>query len=201
MEVLKSKMLNKIYSDKLKSFTTNDFLDLANYKAISKTLQRMEQNNEIKRVIRGTYYIPNINKTFNICEPPDIDGVAHTIARKFNWNICPSGNYALNKLGLSTQVPAQYCYASDGPNKTFSIGATTIKFKHSNKREIADFSSATLLVIQAMKGIGRQNLTKKDFETIKSKISKKDYQILLSETQKSNIWIYESVKKLGELYV
>lgn len=45
------------------------------------------------------------------------------IARKYNWTIAPSGNTALNLLGLSTQVPSKWKYVSYG----FSFGNIVIE--------------------------------------------------------------------------
>jgi hypothetical protein len=46
---------------------------------------------------------------------PDFDQVAQAFARKFNWRIQPSGDTALNLLGLSTQVPWRVVPSADIP--------------------------------------------------------------------------------------
>ena len=53
--------------------------------------------------------------------PPDIDQVAQALSRKFNWRIQPTGNAALNQLGLFPQVPGSWVYLSDGPDREYEI--------------------------------------------------------------------------------
>ena len=48
--------------------------------------------------------------------------MAHALARKFNWRIQPSGDAALNLLGLSTQVQGRWIYLSDGPGRELESG-------------------------------------------------------------------------------
>ncbi len=65
----------------------------------------MAERGVIRRVIRGLYDYPAYSKLLKKSLSPDIDQVAHTLARKFGWPIQISGNAALNLVGLSTQVP------------------------------------------------------------------------------------------------
>jgi hypothetical protein len=47
-------------------FFTDDFLRFGNAKAVSKTLERLVEKNEIMRIARGIYNRPEINKTIGI---------------------------------------------------------------------------------------------------------------------------------------
>ena len=62
---------------------------------------------------------------------PSIDEVINCLARKHKWIICPTGNAALNIMGLSTQVPASYTYLSSGPYKEYLIYETPVSLKRS----------------------------------------------------------------------
>lgn len=193
---LSNQIMEKIEQEKRKAFSVNDFLDIGNQKSIAKNLERLEQSGIIKRVIRGVYYRPKYNEFFRVYEMSDVGEVAKCLARKYNWNICPSGNNALNLLGISTQIPAKYIYISDGPNKLYKIGSTDLVFKHSRKREISDFSYKTHLVIQAFKEIGEGNVTNDVLYKIRETLTNKEIDVLLLEGQRSNIWIYELIKKM-----
>ena len=94
---LQKSILERISKENLGAFTSTDFLDLASYDAIRKSLDRLEDSKKIRRVIRGVYDKPSLNKTFNMFESPKIEDIAYAIARQNNWSICPTGNYALNK--------------------------------------------------------------------------------------------------------
>lgn len=102
-------------------FSKNDFLDLGGDDTIRKVLSRQETKGTIRRVLRDLYDYPRSSKLLQEQMGPDLDQVARALARKFGWRIQPSENTALNLLGLSTQVPAQAVYLSDGPGKTVTI--------------------------------------------------------------------------------
>ena len=81
---LQNEILLKVDQLQLEAFTINDILELGTYDNLRKTLERMTKNNVIRRLIRGVYDVPKINKTFNMVSPPSIDGIAKALARSFN---------------------------------------------------------------------------------------------------------------------
>lgn len=195
---LRNLILEKIEYKQLGAFTASDFLEFARYDAIRKSLDRLEDCGQIRRIIRGVYDRPRINRRFNIPEPPKIEDVAYAIARQYNWHICPSGNFALNKLGLSTQVPAQYVFVSNGPYVSYIIEGTRLIFKHTTSREIIMFSHITQLVIQAIKAIGRRNISQDDILHFRKTLNHEDKKTLLNEGIRTSIWIYEIIKEICE---
>lgn len=76
-------------------------------KTISKTLERLEDAGEIRRVLRGVYDCPHYSALLDEYEAPSPLKIAQAIARNYNWTIIPSGQISLNQLGLSTQVAAK----------------------------------------------------------------------------------------------
>jgi len=132
MQSIENKVINRIYGKgRGWAFFKNDFSDLGSNSAIEQALSRLtkEKENKIRRVIRGIYDYPNNSRLLDEKLPPDINKVANALARKFGWSIQVSGNTALNLLGLSTQVPTQYQFLSDGKSKTYQIGNTELHFK------------------------------------------------------------------------
>ena len=100
----------------------------------------------------------------------------------------------MNRLGLSTQVPAVWTYVSDGPYKEYSYDGTTIKFKHTANREISKISPKTALVIQAIKTLGKGNIRNDTVEKIISETTPDERKIMLAEAQYATSWIYEIIK-------
>ncbi|MCH5172410.1 MAG: hypothetical protein J1F31_06260 [Erysipelotrichales bacterium] len=196
---LQNLILEKIEYKQLGAFTASDFLEFARYDAVRKALDRLEDSNQIRRIIRGVYDRPRINRRFNMPEPPRIEDVAYAIARQYNWYICPSGSFALNKLGLSTQVPARYVFVSNGPYVSYTIEGMRLIFKHTTSRETIRFSPITQLVIQAIKAIGRRNISKDDVVYLRKSLNYKDKDILLDEGRRTSIWIYEIIKEICEV--
>lgn len=186
----------KIKNEKIKVFTTSDFLDLGDYKTISKSLELLEDEKIIKRARRGVYYLPRINKTLNIETAPDLNEIAKAIARQYNWNIVPSGSYALNIVGLSTQVSNQLVYLSTGPYNKYTVGKNTIIFKHSTSKEINSLSNNILIAIQAMKAIGINNIKDEDLDKISLFLNDEDKKEIRNKL-KTTAWINDKLRRIA----
>lgn len=193
---LQENIIKKIEYLKLEAFTINDIIDLASYDNLRKTLERMNKDKIIRRLIRGVYDIPKYNKTFNMYNPPSINSIAKAIARNFNWNICPTGNYSLNILGISTQIPSKYIYISSGPYRKYVFDGNIIEFKHASLKEINSYSYETNLVIQAIKEIGKENINNSYLKAIATKFNIKELENIYNESKSTTIWIYECIKRM-----
>ena len=179
-------------------FISNDFLEIADYETVRKTLNRFVNEGTIQRVVNGVYYKPRYIELIGEYESPSINEVAISIARKYNWTIAPSGNTALNLLGLSTQVPAQWTYISDGRYVDFLIGNTKLVFKRTTNSTISNMSRLTALVIQAIKAIGKDNISEEQILYLKNRLTTSDKKKLLEEGKTTSAWIYKVLKKIGE---
>lgn len=185
--------------DSHKNFITNDFYDLADYETIRSTLNRLVNNGIIQRVMKGVYYKPKYIELIDEYEAPSIDEVAKAIARKYNWTIAPSGNTALNLLGLSTQIPAKWTYITDGRYASFDVGNTTIEFKHRSNKEISNISYLSALVIQAIKAIGKDKITDKQIKIIRNKLTDADKVKLLEDAKATSAWVFKTIKQICEV--
>ena len=178
-------------------FTAYDFLDITEYETINKVLSRLYESNYIRRIIKGVYDKPIYSKLLDEYSLYNIEKVADAFARKFNWNIAPSGDTALNKLGLSNQISNEYIYISDGPYREYEIGNYKLLFKHAANKEISGLSYITILVIQALKTIGRNKVLNRDITILKSKLSTKEKEIIRLEGMKCSSWIYKTIKEIS----
>ena len=104
------------------AFTKTDFISDFDEDNIYQALSSLTKSGKIRRVFRGVYDYPRYSQFLDRQLSPDFDQVAHALARKFNWRIQPSGDVALNLLGLSNQVPGRWIYVSDGPSREYVIG-------------------------------------------------------------------------------
>ncbi len=197
MSEIKNKILNRIKEKNYGAFTSADFIDIDNYKLISKTLERLEDEKIISRARRGVYYLPKYNKTFNMYSVYNINDIALAIARQFNIVIIPSGNYALNIIGLSTQVPSKYIYITNGSYNEYDVGNNKIYFKHSTSREITNLPYKILVSIQALKTIGKDNIDDNIRNKISNFLSNDDKKYLKNNNLRITSWIYDELKKSG----
>ena len=170
-------------------FATSDFADIADTTSIRQSLKRLVENGILRRILRGIFEKPKYSKLLNEYVAPDPDAVAKALARSYHWTIAPCGNTALNMLGLSTQVTAVWSYISDGPY-------TKIEFKHRTNKEITGLSYMTALVIQALKTLGKANVTQEVVETLSSKLSDTDKAALLKEGSESTDWVYDTIRQI-----
>ncbi len=197
MSALGNKILSRIDEKCYGAFTSADFADLGNYKAVSKALERLEDEETIKRIRRGVYYLPKYNKMLGIEEAPEINEIALALSRQLNIIIVPSGNFALNIIGLSTQVPTKYVYLTNGGYNEYEVGGNKIYFKHSTSREIAYLPQRILLAVQALKAIGKENVDEGARVKISSFLSVDDKEYIRSNNLRITSWIYEELKKIG----
>jgi hypothetical protein len=125
-----------------------------------------------------------------------MDKVAYAYARKFNWHIQPSGDTALNLLGLSTQVPGRYLYLSNGPNRSYEILGTPLEFKRTALKESGFKYGLSAVIVQALKALGKERVTDEILQSIRKQIDVKMCSKILKDTKTTTTWIYELIKKM-----
>ena len=184
--------------DSRKVFINNDFLDIAGNETVRRTLNQLVSENKITRVINGFYYNPRYSELIGEYEAVSIHELALAIARKYNWNIAPYNSTALNLLGLSTQVPTHYKYISSGRYKEYKIGDTILEFKKVNPGEIANMSLKTATVIQAIKSLGKEDITNEVIQKIRENLSEEERIDLMNESKSVPSWIYEVIREISE---
>ncbi len=183
------------------AFSSSDLAGRFARQQIDNALSDLAEANKIRRVARGLYDYPRFSDLLQKTLSPDIDQVAYAYARKFSWRIEVSGDSALNLLGLSTQIPAQYVYLSDGPSKSYDVMGVQLSFKKSTLKDIGFKHRESTLIVQALKALGKEHLTAEMFAKIREQIDPKSYSKILRDTQGSTGWIYEAIKKICQIVV
>lgn len=177
-------------------FVSSDFADIADAETIRRNLNRLTQAGTLRRILKGVFEKPKYSTLLDEYVAVDPDAVAKALARSYHWTIAPCGNSALNLLGLSTQVAAVWSYISDGPYKTYEWNSTKLEFKHRTNKEITGLSYTTSLVIQALKTLGKSNVTPEVIQTLSNRLSDKEKQACLKEATESTDWVYDTIRKI-----
>ncbi len=199
MQTMRDQILTRIKRfGEGKAFSAKDFLDIASRGTIDMALASLIRMGAIRRIGRGLYDIPTVSNTLGGTLSPDIDEAARAIARRQYWKIVPEGAWAANLLGLSLQVPSKIVYLTDGPNKDIQIGRRSIHFKHARPKAMAGLEGKIALVVQALRHLGKQGVSKRDIETLRSALSNSEKHKLLADTQFGVEWIHEMAKKIAE---
>lgn len=178
------------------AFSSSDLAERFARQQIDNGLSDLAESNKIRRVARGLYDYPRYSDLLQKTLSPDIDQVANAYARKFNWRIEVSGESALNLLGLSTQIPAQYVYLSDGPSKSYDVMGTQLSFKKYTLKDIGFKHRESTLIVQALKAFGKDHLSAEIFAKIREQIAPKSHNKILRDTQGSTGWVYEAIKEI-----
>lgn len=192
--MLKLDIGNQIYSILAKHpgrlFFTSDFAHLvdSDIDAIKKVLSRLAKNGDIKRIARGIYYKPRKDPVIGDLTP-GIEEVAAAIARHDKAGIVPSGAYALNRLGLSTQIPMNIVFLTEGSSRQLKIGNKTITFRKTAPRNVAAKGKISRLAIQALKSIGKDQVTEKQKNQILRLLAKENKKNLEHDIRLAPEWV------------
>ena len=179
-------------------FFPDSFSSLGSSDAVRSALVRLCQNNILIRVAQGIYYYPKVDTKWGSgLIPPSVEEIALGIAARDKVRIAPTGSYALYQLGLSTQIPANVVFITDGSQRRVSIGkGRGIFFKHSSNMRLFAFQSQLMaLIVAAMREIGPDNVSIDQMTIIKNhlaQVSQDDYN---HDIQLAPIWVRKTITK------
>jgi hypothetical protein len=147
-------------------FTISDFANLNNDSLVTRTLSRLQKEGVIIRVVAGIYMNPKRTQFGTLY--PTIDQIAQKIAERDKAQIMPTGDTALNILGLSTQVPMNAVYITNGAKRKVKVGERNLIFKNVIQKNFQFKGILLPLIIIALKELGEKQIT----EEIRIKIAK-----------------------------
>ena len=151
MSDLKDRILSRI-SDGARStvWTVNDFLDLGNYDAVRKMLQRLASAGDIRRIDDGLYDKPQLNRLTKKDDPPNPRQVIDAVARRNQIRVLVDGMTAANDLGLTNAVPARIVVHTDARLRPIKLGNMTISFKPTAASRLYWAGRPAMRLIQAL---------------------------------------------------
>ncbi|MDR2844018.1 MAG: type IV toxin-antitoxin system AbiEi family antitoxin domain-containing protein [Candidatus Symbiothrix sp.] len=175
-------------------FFASDFTAYGNGNTCSKALERLTKDGKIMRVARGIYTIPRKSKFFGHITP-SLETIAEAIARRDKARIIPTGLFAENALGLSTQVPMKAVYLTDGAPRKIVIGNRTLLFKRATPKNVAAHGKISGLAIQALKSIRKERVTDDDIEKIVAALKQESKENLANDIKLAPDWIRTIMRK------
>lgn len=181
-----------------KIFFPSDFSKIGTPTAIRQALNRLELDGFLLRLAHGIYLYPKKHPSFGILYP-SIEEIAIAIAKRDKARLIPTGIQALNKLGLSTQVPMNIVYLTDGSSRSIKINNGSIKFKKASPKLLSVKSDRIILIIQALKELGVENVDAKIRERIKQILSTVDGDLIKHDVKLAPQWIAKIIKELSEV--
>jgi hypothetical protein len=171
-----------------------DFSHLGSSEAVRIALFRLEKKGLIRRVAQGIYVRPRKSRLLGELLP-SAEEVAKAIAKRDRIRTIPTGVYALNALGLSTQVPMNIVLLTDGSPREIRVGKRKIKFKKTTPKNLQAKGKISLLVIQALKEIGNGKLTQGEQEKIIELLRMEDEKDIRHDLALAPVWIQKIMRK------
>ncbi len=171
-----------------------DFNDLGSSEAVRLSLFRLEKQGVISRVAQGIYVRPKESSLIGKLLPT-AEEVAEAISRRDRIRTVPTGSYALNALGLSTQVPMNIVLLTDGSPREIRVGKRKIKFKKTTPKNLLAKGKISRLVIQALKEIGHGKVTEIEEKKMVDLLRKEDKKDLRHDIALAPVWIQKIMKK------
>lgn len=181
-------------------FFPSDFTSYGTPKAIGKSLERLVTKDVIIRLARGIYIYPEIDSELGLgLLMPSVEQIAETIARRDKARIVPTGIYAMNRLGISTQIPMNFVYLTDGTSRKVNLGnGRSIQFKYTTPKNLSFTNHLAMLVTFALKEVGRENVTKEMIDKIQHIILKEEKEKVLADIELMPAWIRTIVTQAYE---
>jgi hypothetical protein len=193
-----SKILRRIRSRKRGwVFTPDTFMDLGTRQAVDLALMRHRDSGLIRQLARGLYDYPKIDPQLGMLQP-STDDIASALAGRDATRLQPSGAYAANLLGLSTQVPMKVVYLTDGRTRTVQIGRRQIILKHTTPRNMATAGRISGLVIQALRHLGRKSVDQQVITRLGRRLDTDARKQLIKDIRYAPAWIADTIRVLSD---
>lgn len=149
------KLLARLESSAGAVVSVKDLTELGSRAAVDQALSRLVREGRILRVRRGLYAWPRTSALLKRPAVPSPDELAQAWAKKNGLRLVPSGAYAANLLGLTTQVPARITYYTNGRTKTLILGPYSIRLLNRGPKTMDVEGRASALVLQALRYVGK----------------------------------------------
>ena len=180
-------------------FTPSDFLIVATRSSVDQALSRLVKGGQLRRLARGLYDFPKLHPKHGPLSPAP-DDVARALARETGSQVQIAGARAANVLGLSTQVPAQSTYLTDGPSRRVVLGKRIVDLRHASPKHLIAPGSPAGTVVQALRHLGAVRAA--DVAQVAARqLSAKDKKSLASTALQAPAWMRPTLVSIANAAV
>lgn len=169
----------------------DDFVACGNYASVKKALQQLTNEHMLLRISNGVYYYPKIDRELGLgVLLPSKESTALAIAKHAGLKVAPTGAFALNALGLTTQVQTVVAFLTNGRARQIDLGGgRCIKFFHSSSQRLFDYKSyRMILIIQAMTELGESGITEEVRSKLKEQLALVSERDFIHDVKLAPIW-------------
>jgi hypothetical protein len=166
-------------------------------RAVSTALGRLARKGAIRHLGHGLYDLPKRHPKLGLLMPT-VDAVVRAIQGSEAITVQPTGAYAANLLGLSTQVPMRVELYTNGPRKVIHYGRQQILLKPTTPRNMAAAGTKAGLIIQALRHLGQRNVNDDIITRIAAGLDDRERKLLLKHRIHAPAWIARILTRLSE---
>lgn len=179
-------------------FFSEDFLPLGTQASVNKALSELAKTEAIIRIAPGVYCKPDKDEVFGLgIIYPGIDQIAKAIASRDKATIVPTGIYAQNRLGLSTQIPMNAVYLTNGSPRRIKIyNGKGILFKRVSPKIFQFKNKMALMLTLALKDIGEGNISEEQMSVLKKIVNNETKASLFPDYVLMPEWIRTLMESL-----
>jgi hypothetical protein len=129
---------------------------------------------------------------------PSKESTALAIAKHAGLKIVPTGAFALNALGLTTQVQTVVAFLTNGRARQINLGdGRYIHFFHSSSQRLFEYNSyRMILIIQAMTELGENGMTDDVLSILAEQLSLVSERDFIHDIKLAPIWAQTILREL-----
>ena len=201
LESIDDKILNSVMKrGRGVVFSTEEYAHYGDPDAVQKALSRMARKGVLLRVCHGIYCYPKIDKELGLGQLfPSYEDIAQVIAKRDKVRIFPAGALAQNMLGLSTQVPMNVVYLTDGSNRKVNVkNGRGILFRHVSPKKLAFNDKLAMLITTALRDLGSNNVTDEHKKILKTVLEQRPEPFSTHDMKLMPLWIRNLITELYE---
>ena len=196
MQSIHQQVLSKVCElERGSIFFPENFASIGSNESVRQSLSRICKDGTIIRLSKGVYLYPVIDEELGIFYP-SVERIAKAISKRDKSRIIPTGVFALNRLGLSTQVPMNVIFLTDGIPRKINIGKQTITFRHTHPKSLSYRGELIPLVVAALKEIGKDRVTPDELHTIRKVLQSEPKETVVSDAYLAPRWITDVIFSL-----
>ena len=179
-------------------FFAQEFYGLWPESTVRYSLSILAERGDIVRLARGVFCFPELSEHGMKMILPEPDEIARAIAGKTKVRIVPVGDQAACLVGLTGLSFNRYTYLTDGaPRKVNLSNGRRIEFRHISEMRIFAFSSRKMMLLSnAIRALGKENIKEGEREVIKWQLDSVPAAEFLGDILLCPEWVREILQDL-----
>lgn len=160
-------------------FTNSSLQEYGTRAAVDQALSRLARSKEIVRVARGVYVRPQRSELLGKPIMPRPEEVVRVMAEAEGTTLQVHGAEAARRLGLTTQMPTQLVFLTNGRSKTVRVGKSTVQLKHAAQNKLALAGQPAGLALVALLYLGKEHADVEIVDRIRRQLPQEEFEALL----------------------